>query len=287
MMATPQISVLMKVLRELLRARGIRHRDIAERLQVSERTVTRWFSDNDIGLRPVEDLCGMLDLSFFDLCELASSRVEDRISRLTSQQEQALVESALLVYVFRQILKGWTAQEISAEREIPEADLVGALMRLQKLGLIEVLPHNQIRLRTIRNIEWSPRGPYSRSANQWLTRCVQGADIGEPNSVWAFDEIKLSGASVAQLREKFDRLLEDVIELADGDRRRNPGSRDWYACILALRPMEVPPYPDWPDARSHPRLEYPTAQANAPNPAGSAPVSKGRSRSQRPGSNPG
>jgi len=152
-MATPQISVLMKVLRELLRARGIRQRDIAERLEVSERTVTRWFSDNDIGLRPVEDLCGMLDLSFFDLCELASSQVEDRISRLTSQQEQALVEDALLVYVFRQILKGWTAQEIGAEREIPEPDLVGALMRLQKLGLIEVLPHNQIRLRTIRNIE--------------------------------------------------------------------------------------------------------------------------------------
>jgi len=251
-MSKPQVSVLMKVLRELLHAQGIRQRDIAERLHAGERTVRRWLSSDEIGVARIEKLCGLLNISFFELCELAATRVEDRITRLTASQEQALVDDGLLTFVFRQVLKGWTTEEIRFDLELSEPELVDALVRLEKLGLIELMPRNQVRLRTVRNIEWAPRGPYSISVNRWLQRCFEGADIGEPGSVWAYDEIKLSAGSVAQLRPKFDRLLEDVRELGDLDRHYNSNGRDWYACILSIRPMDVPTYPKWP-APSRPR----------------------------------
>src|ERR1700760_1442058 len=43
-----QHEVMMEVLRELLRQHGLRFADIAEKLGVTERTVTRWFSADSI-----------------------------------------------------------------------------------------------------------------------------------------------------------------------------------------------------------------------------------------------
>ncbi len=238
--------MLMNVLRELLRARGLRNRDIAERLNIAERTVSRWLSNDKIDASLIESLCGLLNITFFELCELASQRVEDRISRLTIQQEQVLAEDDLLLYVFRQLLKGWTTEEIRVDLEIPESALIDALIRLQKIDLIELLPRNQVRLRTVRNIKWLPKGPCSRSANEWLGRAFEDADVSDSQSVWAFDEVKLSEASCAQLRPKFERLLEEIRELSNDDRRLNPDARRWYACILAIHPSQLLPYTRWP-----------------------------------------
>jgi transcriptional regulator with XRE-family HTH domain len=236
----------MQVLREQLRGRGLRHRDIAARLQVAERTVSRWLSSDKIEASQIERLCGLLNMTFFDLCEIAAQQIEERVSRLTVQQEQTLAEDDLLLYVFRQLLKGWTADEIRGDLEIPEPILIDALIRLQKLELIELLPLNQVRLRTVRNIEWWPKGPCSRSANNWLSHLLEDADISEPEAIWSFDEIKLSAASLAQLKPKFDQLLQEVRDLSNLDRRQSQDAREWYACILAMRPVKILPYPEWP-----------------------------------------
>ena len=247
-MPKSQVPVLMTVLRELLRAHGIRQRDIAERLQVCERTVTRWLSSETIEAALIEDLCGLVGVSFFDLCELAGKRVEQRVSHLTTAQEQALAEDDLLTYVFMQLLKGWSADEIRLDLELAEPILIDALIRLQKIGLIELLPRNQVRLRTVQAVQWRPGGPFSRIVNRWLKRCLENADYNEPDSLWRFDEIKLSAASRAQLRLKFETLIEEVQALSDLDRRLNADAREWYALILTARPSELLPYPKWPSS---------------------------------------
>lgn len=244
--ASPQVPVVMKLLRELFRADGMRQRDIAKRLNVNERTVTRWLSSDTIDASQIEQLCGLLNITFLDLCELASKQIEGRASRLTLQQEQTLADDDLLLYVFKQLLKGWTAEEIREDLAIPEAALVATLIRLDKMELIELLPHNQARLRVARDVEWLPNGPYSRSANGWLDHLLKNVDVGEPDAVWSFDEIKLSKASCAQLKPKFDQLLQEVWALSQMDRRLSQEARQWYACILALRPSVVTPYPEWP-----------------------------------------
>ena len=43
-----QHDVMMEMLRELFRQHGLRFADIAEKLGVTERTVTRWFSADSI-----------------------------------------------------------------------------------------------------------------------------------------------------------------------------------------------------------------------------------------------
>lgn len=239
-MSKSQFAVMMDVLRDALRSRGLRFADVGRKLGVSERTVTRWFTSPSIESSTVERLCALVDLSFFELCELATKRVETRPSQLTFTQEQILAKDDLLSYLFAQILKGWTARELQQDMEIPEAVFVDALIKLEKAGLVDLLPGNEIRLRTTRKFQVKPRGPYSRYVNNWLARILDKPDIDEPRSVWRHDTLKLSAGSLAQLQQKFDVLIKEAQDLCDSDRRSGDSPGEWYGLTLVSRHL-LPP----------------------------------------------
>jgi len=241
-----QIKVLLEVARELLRARGLGPREIAKRLDVSERTVLRWFAAKAVDTDVVERLCALAGMSFFELTELAARRVETRLTRLSVAQEQALVDDALLNYIFVNTLKGWTSAELQREINVPEPMFVDALIRLEKLGLIGLLPGNEIRLRTSRDIRWRKNGPYSGYVNMFLGWSLDKPDISDPRSLWTMDIMKLSPGSIAQLQRKYDALIAEALLLSEQDRRSNDPLREWHAVVLAARRIAFPPLSEWP-----------------------------------------
>jgi transcriptional regulator with XRE-family HTH domain len=251
-MARSQVRTLMSVLRLLLRARGIRQCDVAQKLGVTDRTVTRWFSTESVDTRVVEQLCDLVGMTFFELCDLAARRVEHRISRLTPQQEQALADNPLLTYLFEHTLRGWSAEELRREIGIPEPIFIDAAIQLEKIGLIELLPGNEIRLRTVKDIEWQPSGPFSKYINKWLAWVLDRADIAEPNTSWNWDALKLSAASRAQVDAKFVKLRQEMQELSDLDRRSHAQACNWYALVQCVRPLDMRPLSEWTAAPSFP-----------------------------------
>ncbi len=243
----------MGVLRELLRAHGIRYREIAQKLKVTERTVTRWFASERVDTGVIENLCDLAGIGFFELCELAGRHVEPRASMLTLQQEQALTEHPLLSYLFAHICQGWNAGELRREVNIPEGIFIDGLIKLEKIGVIKLLPGNEIRLLTTREVERHPNGPMARYQNRWLAWALDNVDINEPGAAWAFEALKLSAASMAQLEVKFRRLMEEVVEMSDADRKTNGATRDWCAVILAGLPIDMRPYAEWTPSYGQPR----------------------------------
>lgn len=260
-MEKSQPCIMMDVLHELLRSRGLRYRDIARRLDVTERTVTRWFSTESVDTRVVERLCELAQVSFFDLCELASKRVEQRICHLTVQQEQALADDDLLNYLFAQVVQGWTFDDFIQELELPEPLLIAALIRLERVGIIEFLPGNEIRLKTTKDIEWRKRGPYAKAINDWLTRSLEKPDVDEASALWVFDLLKLSAASIEVLRQKCHALRQEARKLSDMDRHINAGKRSWYSVVFAARPVKLRPVAEW-------KTDFAPSRAATPPPAG-------------------
>jgi transcriptional regulator with XRE-family HTH domain len=241
-----QHDVMMEVLRELFRQHGLRFSDVATRLRVTERTVTRWFSANSLETSVLQQMCELVGIDFFALCEIASKRVEDRPSRHTVQQEQELANSPLLAYLFAQICKGWTAKELGSDINIPEPVLVEHLIQLDKIGLIDLLPGNEIRLRTAREMVLIPNGPYARNVNRWLSEFFRNPDVNEEDSVWVCDFMKLTSGSRQRLERKFRVLIREACELSDADRRENATSRQWFSVVLVVRPQEIRPFTEWP-----------------------------------------
>ena len=243
-----QLDVMMEVLRELLRQHGLRFADVATRLGVTERTVTRWFSADSVETAVLEQMCALIGIDFFTLCELAGKRIDSRPSRPTIQQEQELADSPLLTYLFAQICKGWTAQELRDDIDIPEPVLVGHLIRLDKVGLIDLLPGNEIRLRTSKDMLLNPNGPYARNLNRWLGEVFKDPNVDEDNAAWVCDFMKLTPASREQLARKFRALMQEATELSDSDRRASAPSRQWYGVVLVARPLDIRPFSEWPTA---------------------------------------
>jgi hypothetical protein len=123
---------------------------------------------------------------------------------------------------------------------------VDALIRLEKLGLIGLLPGNEIRLRTTRDIQWRKDGPYSSYVNMFLGWSLNKPDISDPRSLWVMDIMKLTPGSIAQLQRKFDAMMAEALLLSEQDRRSNDPLREWHAVVLTARRIAFPPLSEWP-----------------------------------------
>jgi transcriptional regulator with XRE-family HTH domain len=247
-----QHEVMMEVLRELFRQHGLRFADIAEKLGVTERTVTRWFSADSIETAILQRMCELLGIDFFTLCELAAKRRDNRPNHHTLKQEQALAASPLLTYLFVQICKGWTAQDFKDDIGIPEAVLVDHLLQLDRLGLIDLLPGNEIRLNTARDMRLIPNGPYARNLNRWLGETFRNPNVDEPNAAWVCDFMKLTPGSRERIERKFRALMQEANDLSDADRRASAAGREWYGLVLVVRPENIRPFSEWPAVYSAP-----------------------------------
>jgi transcriptional regulator with XRE-family HTH domain len=244
-----QFDVMMEVLRELFRQHGLRFAEVAERLGVTERTVTRWFSADSVDTAVLQRMCGLVGIDFFTLCEIAGKRFESRPARHTIKQEQLLADNPLLTYLFAQICKGWTAQELRDDIDVPEAVLVDHLLQLDKIGLIDLLPGNEIRLKTAKDMVLIPNGPYARNLNRWLADVFRTPDVDEENSVWVCDFMKLTPGSRERIERKFRALMQEASELSDADRRAHAESRQWYGLVLVVKPQDIRPFSEWPTAQ--------------------------------------
>lgn len=231
------VRLLIDTLKRLFRARGLTYRDIAAGMSVSEVTVKRWFSSQNMTLRTVEDLCDLAEITLPDLMELAARDSDPRLRRLTMEQEQALAESTLLTFIFSLLLNGWSAEELRRECEIDEALLVRYLVRLDRLRLIDLLPGNIVRLLTKRDIEWHRDGPVRRMFSLYVRQYLDDMDFNDPDALWVADSVRLSKDALVRLQAMFTDFQRNVRALADADRSQQGGDKSWYSVLAAACPL--------------------------------------------------
>ena len=95
---------------------------------------------------------------------------EGRITELSETQERSLVEDPKLLLVGLLALSHWTAEEIGAAYRLTAAEVVRHLVQLDKLGIIDLLPGDRIKLRLARNFSWRKDGPLQQFFEARLQR---------------------------------------------------------------------------------------------------------------------
>jgi len=234
-----QVPRLIGALKFLFRSRGLRYADIAATLGLSQTTLKRRLTGSGLTVPFLESLCTLAGVSLAELFELANAKVDPRPRRLTLEQENALYADIRLAFIFSRIQVGWSAEEIQRECRIPEAPLVSYLVRLEKLGLIDLLPGNRIRLRTVREIDWRKHGPVWRSVDRYLKDIFTMIDTEDEELSRRIAVVRLSANSIAQLDELFHYLQAEVRRLADSDRIVPTDDKTWYAVLMGARPFEI------------------------------------------------
>lgn len=234
----PQVAVLINTLKQLFRTRGLRYRDIGASLSVTERTVKRWFAGRGLTMQVAEDLCGVLGITFVELCELAKSDIDQRPEQLSREQERLLFADLQLALVFLLLSRGWLPKEIQTECHLPEALVISHLVRLEKLRLIDLMPGNKVRLLFGRNIRWRGEGEAGRAFGRGLRQLFVNMDFARPEAVWAAQVMNLSAESVEELRGKFSAMALTLQQTADAERVRSSRDRTWHAILFAAQPFE-------------------------------------------------
>lgn len=237
-MAETQSAGLVEALKKLLKSRGVTYRALAARVGLSEASIKRLFAERTFTLQRLEEVCAVLEIDFFELARLArgASATVDEMSR---EQEKALASDSRLLGVFYLLFNDWQPDDIHERYTLTRAEVLKHVLQLDRLGLVELLPHDKVKLRVPKTLRLRRDGPIRAAHGKSVVATFIQADFEETGGLFRFEVRELSKASVALLQKKLDRLATEFNEIAELDSYLPSDQRETIGMALGIRPYVV------------------------------------------------
>ncbi len=233
-----QSNALVQTLKRTLRAARITYADIADHLAMSEANVKRLFATQSFTLQRLETICEMMNMDLGDLFSLLESE-RQRIRHLSRQQEQELVADAKLLLVAVSVRNQMNFEQIVSRYRFSEPEAIQHLAHLDRLGIIDLLPGNRMKLLIDEHFEWLPDGPIERFYQQQIQGPFLDARFNAEIELRQFEFGLLSeSASRAMIRKLRDLALE-FTELHRADAQLPLNQRYNMGLLIAMRPWEL------------------------------------------------
>ena len=215
------------------KARGMTYADVARALKVSEPTVKRIFATRNCTLERLDALC---ELAQVDLADLARGlpRAERLLDRLTHEQEEELVRDPALLLVAVAAIHQVRVDEILQVYRLDEAQCIKLLVRLEKLGILELHERNRIRLLLSRTFAWIPDGPIMRYVISQATDFFDYSFDG-PGEVMRVLNLRISKDAQVALLRQMEQLAREYAEQAAADAYLPLDQRPALSVLFAAR----------------------------------------------------
>ncbi len=233
-----EAAVLVAVLKKALRQRNLTYAHVGRELRLSESSVKRMFSQENLSLSRLEQICSLMNLEIADLLEL-TRHAGRRVTELTEERERELISHPKMLLVAILAISHWTASKMLETYQLSASELVKMLTRLDKMGVIELLPENRIKVRLARNFNWRKAGPIQR----FFEERVQGQFFD--SSFLGAGELRvmvhgsLSRRSIELLHQRMRKIGEEFDALVGEDRQLDHTLREGTTLLLAIRPWEL------------------------------------------------
>lgn len=203
---------LVATLKRLLKKQGHTYARVAKALGLSEQSVKRMFSKGTFTLERLMQVGSLLGMSLAELAQQSEETVA-KIRTLTEAQEKELVAEPALLLVAACVLNGWSLAEIVATYRFTKAEALKRLLRLDRLGLITLLPGDRVRLNVARDFDWLARGPIQQFFRKQEKDDFLAADFGAEGENLIFLFGMLAPAAKARLQAVLRKLREEFAEL--------------------------------------------------------------------------
>jgi len=233
-----QASLLIQVLKKALRERGFTYAGVAKGLAISESAVKRMFSLESLSLDRLERICALMKLEIADLLELTRA-VDRRASELSEEHEHALVSDPKLMLVAILAISHWTVADIQKSYRFSDADLVGLLTRLDRLGVIDLLPGDRIKVKLASNFAWRKAGPIQRFFEEQVQREFFESSFLGNGELRVMVHGSLSERSNNLLQQRMRKIAGEFDELVKEDGQLDHEMRKGTTMVLAIRPWEL------------------------------------------------
>lgn len=238
-----QTSAIVNALKQALKTRGLTYQQVAEELQLSEASVKRLFAERQFSLKRLDQICALLGMEISDL--VRQLEPEPRIDRLSHAQEQELVTDTELLLVAVCALNRWRFQQILDNYSLSEHQVISNLYRLDRMGLIELLPGNRIKALITHDFHWQKNGPIQQFFESQVQADFFHSHFNRPGELRLFVHGMLSPHSNDIIQQKLKRLALDFRHCHQEDQALPLDQRFGVSLVMAIRPWEVGVFRDY------------------------------------------
>ncbi len=231
-----QSARIVSELKQVLRERRLTYAAVARALDLSVASVKRLFSTGDFTLDRLDRICTLAGLEVSELLERMQERARPT-SKLTIAQEEEIVADPKLFLTTWLVLNGSQCDDIVANYRYTKQELLRHLIKLDRLRVIELQPHNRVRVLVSRHFAWRPGGPVQKYIHQKLLKEFLSAHFAESQEEFVFHGGSVTQAALAQLKRVLQNASRECAEIMDRDRGVG-AARSGAAFLLTLRPWQ-------------------------------------------------
>lgn len=209
---------IFQAIKRELKMQGKTYAHLAAELDISEASVKRLFSDENITLDRLAQVCGFLQMTLAELMQRVEN-TEPQISSLTRAQENELIRDMRLLLVAVCAMNHWRIEDIVAAYQFTEAEVLQKLLQLDKMGFLYLLPNNRIRLNLGRDFAWQPNGPiqqfwFASGIQDYFTTPMRQDDgIVVGHAMLSDDQMALMMTEMQRLLRKLSQAHEACVPL--------------------------------------------------------------------------
>ena len=231
-------SELIDTLKQTLRSRRVTYVDIGRHLGLSEANIKNMFASGRFTLERLEKICELVDMDLLDLMHQFEAG-QNRISYLSREQEEELVADTTLLLVAVCVRDHLSFEEILTVYSLTEPECIRCLARLDKLGLIDLLPGNRIKLKIKEDFRWISNGPIEDFFEKQVLNEFLQSSFSRGGAFRRFSNGMLTEASAEILLRKIESLIKDFSSLHVDDCDRPYSERKNIGLLVALRPWRL------------------------------------------------
>jgi transcriptional regulator with XRE-family HTH domain len=230
----PKATTLVDSLKRELKARNITYADLATRISMSEASVKRMFSQKNFTLQRLDDILQATEISLRDLA--LNSGEESLISELTFEQEKEIINDPKEFLVAVSVLNLLTVEQMIKIYELTEVEVIKYLLRLDKIGFLELLPNNRVKLLVSRTFRWIPNGPIQNDFRDQAYAEYLSCDFNGDHELMRLINVMLSKQSVNALLNRLKQVAREFSEQHQEDAKLPFEEKHRMSFMLAARP---------------------------------------------------
>jgi transcriptional regulator with XRE-family HTH domain len=227
-------AVLVTTLKAELRAAGFTYADVAREIGLAESSVKRLLAKGDLPLSRIDQVLRVLKMDFAELARKVADAQPLR-SDLTAEQEAAVVADRKLLLMALCCLSHWSFEQITAAYTLSEAECVSCLVRLDRLGIIELRPLNRYRLKVAKTFRWQPDGPVMRYFRERVVPDYYGDGFDGEGELLLLVHGEIDRGLAQQFNERLARVAQDFARQHLADQRLPPPLKKPYTLLIGMR----------------------------------------------------
>lgn len=207
---------IQRVLKKLMKQKGMTYQGLSEVLGVSEATIKRRLNGPDLSINEINDFATVFSLSFYELLEL--SKLEQREAHeFTPDQETLLASAAQVMGLFRAVLAGRSFVECKDQLHLSELDLRRYCRQLEDVGLVQLLPGDRIVPLVKFPFRWRKNGVLATTYQEFILKNIfqRISQKGKSAGLYSPFEFALSPESYTRFCHEIDEVQKKYRILSE------------------------------------------------------------------------